>query len=204
MAYQVVTVLRVCTQWDTAGSASAAPRAARSAPVARRARARAASLIAVSRSALRARRDAAAGYHRRLALRARRRWHGRAARPGACGSPVAPGRGLALRARRRRRGRCALGRLHVPPDNLRALPLGGGDVEDVVRCALLETLGATRASSPACRGREGGEGRSRHHDAQVCAGNACVLPPHVQCESVRRATGKVSAFSPRPGRPPAL
>ena len=37
-----------------------------------------------------------------------------------------------------------------------------------------------------------------------CAGNACVLPPHVQCESVRRATGKVSAFSPRPGRPPAL
>ena len=35
-------------------------------------------------------------------------------------------------------------RLHVfpPPDNLRALPLGGGDVVDVVRSALLETLGA--------------------------------------------------------------
>ena len=29
-----------------------------------------------------------------------------------------------------------------PPDNLRALPLGGGDVVDVVRSALLETLGA--------------------------------------------------------------
>ena len=23
-----------------------------------------------------------------------------------------------------------------------------------------------------------------------CAGNACVLPQHVQCESARRATGK--------------
>jgi hypothetical protein len=35
---------------------------------------------------------------------------------------------------------------------LRALPLGGGDVEDVVRFALLETLGARRASR-SCRGR---------------------------------------------------
>ena len=173
-------------QWGTAGSASAAPRAARSAPIARalRARARAASLIAVSRSALRARREgaarlapgrAAAGCHRRLALRARRRWHGRAARPGAFGSPVAASR-CALGAEGR--GRCAPGRLHVPPDNLRALPLGGGDVEDVVRCALLETLGATRASSPA--EGEGGEGRSRHHDAQACgkrlrAAAACAM-----------------------------
>ena len=33
-----------------------------------------------------------------------------------------------------------------------ALPLGGGDVEDVVRFALLETLGARRASR-SCRGR---------------------------------------------------
>ena len=39
-----------------------------------------------------------------------------------------------------------------PPVNVRALPLGGGDVEDVVRFALLETLGARRASR-SCRGR---------------------------------------------------
>ena len=35
---------------------------------------------------------AAAGCHRRLALRARCRWRGRCARPGACGSPVAASR----------------------------------------------------------------------------------------------------------------
>ena len=99
----VVTMLNAqCTHWGTAGSASAAPRAARSAPMARalRARTRAASLIAVSRSALRARRrgrcapcagqGSRCGCHRRLAPRARRR--GRAARPGAFGSPVAASR----------------------------------------------------------------------------------------------------------------
>ena len=207
----VVTMLNAqCTHWGTAGSASAAPRAARSAPMARalRARTRAASLIAVSRSALRARRRgrcapfapgrAATGCHRRLALRARRRWHRRAARPGAFGSPVE--RGLALRARRR--GRCAPGRLHVPPDHLRALPLGGGDDEDVVRCALLETLGATRASSPA--EGEGGEGRSRHYDAQVCgerlrAAAACAM----RVGATRHWKG--SAFPPGQGRrSPAL
>ena len=62
--------------------------------------------------------------------------------------------GLALRARRRRRGRCAPGRLHSAPPPLtcaRCL-LVVGDVEDVVRFALRETLDATRASS-SCRGR---------------------------------------------------
>ena len=79
----------------------------------------AASLISASRYALGARRSAprapracvpggaAAGCHRRLALRARRRWRGRCA-PGRLRQP---GRRLALRARRRRHGRCAPGRL---------------------------------------------------------------------------------------------
>ena len=78
----------------------------------------AASLISASRYALGARRSApralracvpggaAAGCHRRLALRARRRWRGRCA-PGRLWQP---GRRLALRARRRRHGRCAPGR----------------------------------------------------------------------------------------------
>ena len=59
----------------------------------------------------------------------------------------------ALRARRRWRCRCAPGRLLcTAPDNLRTLLLGGGDVEDVVRSALLETLVARRVSS-SCQGQ---------------------------------------------------
>ena len=86
---------------------------------------------------------------RRLALRAWRRWRGRYAP----GRPWQPGHCLALRARRRRRGRCAPGRLHVLSAHCARCLLGGsGDVEDVVRCALLERLGARRASS-SCRGR---------------------------------------------------
>ena len=77
-----------------------------------------------------------------------------AARPRA---PVAAGSlCLALRARRRRRGGAA--RPRAPTCALRVtahvVSWGGecGDVEDVVRCALLERLGARRASS-SCRGR---------------------------------------------------
>ena len=93
--------------------------------------------------------ERACGCQRRLALRARRRWRGRCAP----GRPWQPGHCLALRARRRRRGRCALGRLHVLLRVLRTLsPGGSGDVEEVVCCALLERLGARRASS-SCRGR---------------------------------------------------
>ena len=116
---------------------------------------------------------AAAGCHRHLALRARRRWRGRCA-PGRlrCASRQKPPsvsvcwlcqhaswRRLALRARRRWRGRCAPGRLHVFPPITRALPLGGGHVvvEDAVRFALLERLGARRASR-SCRGRGWGGG----------------------------------------------
>ena len=94
---------------------------------------------------------AAAGCHRRLALRARRQWRGRCA-PGGLRQP---NRRLALRARHQRRGRYAPERPHVHP-RLRTLSPGdGGDVEDVVRCALLDMLGARLASS-SCRGRRWG------------------------------------------------
>ena len=98
-----------------------------------------------------------------------------------------PGRGLALRARRRWRGRRAPGRLHVPPPIMRALPLSGGDVvvEVVARSALIETLGARRASRY-CRARWGGVFQTS--SCTSVRGNACVLPPHVQCESARRAS----------------
>ena len=137
------------------------------------------------------------GCQRRLALRARRRWHGRAARPGAFGRPVAASR-CALGA-----GGAARPGANMPPipDNLRALPVGGGDVEDVVRCALLEALGATRASSPA--EGEGGEARSRHHDAQACgerlrAAAACAVRVGATSHWERER------LPPRPGRSPAL
>ena len=121
---------------------------------------------------------------RRLALRARRRWRGRCA-PGRLRQPS---RGHALRARRRWRGRCAPGRLHVPPPITRALPLGGGHVvvEDVVRFAPLERLGAQGASR-SCRVRGWGGG-SQTSSCTSVPGNACVLPQHVQCESARRAS----------------
>ena len=83
-----------------------------------------------------------------LALRARCRGCGRCA-PGRLRQSF---RRLALRARRRRRGSCAPGRLHVapPPPLMRALPLGGGDVEDVVRFTLLETPEHRRSAGRAC------------------------------------------------------
>ena len=79
-----------------------------------------------------------------------------------------PGRGLALRARRRWRGRRAPGRLHVPPPITRALPLGGGDVEDVVRFALLESSvqGARFALLPRARVGRGASDIIMHE----CAG----------------------------------
>ena len=124
----------------------------------------AASLISVSRYALGARRTAlrAEGAARLCAGR-HSRWlpsPPRATRSApmawarcAPGRLRQPGRGLALRARRRWRGRRAPGRLHVPPPITRALPLSGGDVEDVVRFALLESSvqGARFALLPRAR-----------------------------------------------------
>ena len=131
----------------------------------------AASLISASRYALGARRTALrAEGAARLCARRRSRWlpsppratrsapRWRAA-PGAWAPIRQPGRGLALRARHQRRRRCTPERPHVPP-RLRTLSPGdGGDVKDVVRFALLETLGATRASR-SCRGRGWGGGVS--------------------------------------------
>ena len=77
-----------------------------------------------------------------------------AARPGTCGSLVAAFRAASSAPMAWALRRCAPGRLHVPPPITRALPLSGGHVvvEDVVRFALIETLGARRASRY-CRGR---------------------------------------------------
>ena len=97
-----------------------------------------------------------------------------------------PGRGLALRARHQRRRRCTPERPHVLP-RLRTLSPGdGGDVKDVVRFALLETLGATRASR-SCRGRGWG-GVVQRSSCTSVRGDACVLQQHVQRESARRAS----------------
>ena len=72
-----------------------------------------------------------------------------AARPGACGSLIAASR-YALGTEGV--GAARPGACMCRPDIARILSGGGGDVEDVVRFALLETLGAMRASR-SCRGR---------------------------------------------------
>ena len=69
-------------------------------------------------------------------------------------APVTPGHCLALRARRRRRGAARPDAYMCSRRTLFVLLGGGGDVDDVVRCALLERLGAWCASS-SCRGRVG-------------------------------------------------
>ena len=141
---------------------------------------------------------AAAGCHRRLALRARRRGRGRCA-PGRLRQPF---RRLALRARRRRRGRYAPGRVHLlSPRCMRTLPLGGGDVEDVVRFALLETLGARRASR-SCRGRGWGGVVQTSSCASVRGTLVCCRS---MCSARRRGAPLGSErLPPRPGRSPAL
>ena len=121
----------------------------------------AASLISASRYALGARHTALRAEDAvRACARRRSRWlpsPPRATRSApmawtrcAPGRLRQPGRGLALRARRRWRGRCAPRRLHVPPQITRALPLSGGDVEDVVGFALLES--PVQGASRSCRG----------------------------------------------------
>ena len=83
-----------------------------------------------------------------------------AARPGARGSRVTASR-YALGAEGG--GAARPGAYMCSPRNCARCLLGGsGDVEDVVRCALLERLGARRASS-SCRGRGwGGTPRGPH------------------------------------------
>ena len=76
-----------------------------------------------------------------------------AARPGACGSLIGASRyalGADGVAAARPGAHCAFA------EKLRTLLLGGGDIEDVVRCALLEALVERRASS-SCQG-EGWKG----------------------------------------------
>ena len=142
----------------------------------------------------------------RLALRARRSAHGAARRsrwlPSTARATRSAPMAWALRARapaaarsRRRAARSAPMAWALraraptccpPPVNVRALPLGGGDVEDVVRFALIDTLVARRASR-SCRGRGWG-GVFQTLSCTSVRGNACVLAQHVQCKSARRAT----------------
>ena len=125
-----------------------------------------------------------------------------AARLGTCGSQVTASR-YSLGAEARRHGRCAPGRLQCsPPDNLRALPLIGGDVEDVVRFALLETLGARRASRfallPRARVGRGGPDiiMCERAGERSCAAAACAVRVGAERHSDR------SAFSPGQADPP--
>ena len=161
----------------------ASPRVTRSAPMA---------------WALRARAPVAAGSLPR-ATRSAPRWR---AAPGAWAPIRQPGRGLALRARHQRRRRCTPERPHVLP-RLRTLSPGdGGDVKDVVRFALLETLGATRASR-SCRGR--GWGGVSDIIMRKCAGERLRALYRSMCSVSRRgAPLQPERPTPRPGRPPAL
>ena len=177
----------------------------------------AASLISASRYALGARRSrrrcapralracVPGGAHSRWlpspprATRSAPRWR---AAPGAWAPIRQPGRGLALRARHQRRRRCTPERPHVLP-RLRTLSPGdGGDVKDVVRFALLETLGATRASR-SCRGR--GWGGVSDIIMRKCAGERLRALYRSMCSVSRRgAPLQPERPTPRPGRPPAL
>ena len=179
----------------------------------------AASLISASRYALGARRSAlraegaarrgrcapvcqaahtAAGCHRRLALRARRRDGVQRLGPGRLyGSPVAA-------------SRCALGTKGVgaarpsahtcSPGCARCLlgMVGMSKTSCALRCSRRSVQCALRAPAEG----EGGGGL-RHHHAQVCGGTlACY---HSMCSVSRRgAPLQPERPTPRPGRPPAL
>jgi len=150
-----------------------------------------ASLISGSRYALGARRTAlrvegaarlcvpggtAAGCHRRLALRARRRW----------------------------RGRCAPGRLHVfPPDNARVASWWMSLSK--TSCDLRRSRGSVHKAlrAPAeCKGV--GRGGLRHHHARACGGGtlACYRS---MCSASRRGAPlqpERSALPPGQADPP--
>ena len=173
----------------------------------------AASLISASRYALGARRSApralracvpggaAAGCHRRLALRARRRWRGRCA-PGRLWQP---GRRLALRARRRRHGRCAPGRpgaymyMLSPPITARVASWWWGcRRRRALRAARNARCKARFALLPRARvGRGGPEIIMRERAGErSCAAAACAVRVGAEHHSDR------SAFSPGQADPP--
>ena len=171
-----------------------------------------ASLISASRYALGARRTAlraegaarlCAGRHSRwlpspphATRSALMAWALRARAPAAAQSRPRAARSAPMAwALRARAPACA------PADNAR-VPLGGGHVvvEDAVRFALLETLGARRASR-FCRGRGWG-GVFQTSSCTSVRGNACVLPQHVQCESARRASATGAPYPPGQADPP--
>ena len=144
----------------------------------------------------------AAGCHRRLALRARRRDGVQRLGPGRLyGSPVAA-------------SRCALGTKGVgaarpsahmcSPGCARCLlgMVGMSKTSCALRCSRRSVQRALRAPAEG----EGGGGSQTSSCASVCGGTlACFVPQHVQCESARRASATGAPYgTPRPGRPPAL
>ena len=168
----------------------------------------AASLISASRYALGARRTAlracvpggaAAGCHRRLALRARRRDGVQRLGPGRLyGSPVAA-------------SRCALGTKGVgaarpsahmcSPGCARCLlgMVGVSKTSCALRCSRRSVQRALRAPAEG----EGGEGWSRDHHARACGGTLVCC--RSMCSVSRRgAPLQPERPTPRPGRPPAL
>jgi len=101
------------------------------------------------------------GCQRRLALRARRRWRGRCARPGARGSRVTASR-YALGAEGG--GAARPGAYMCFPRNCARCLLGGGrDVEDVVRCAVAAREARCKACFELLRPAEG-EGGVAHRE----------------------------------------
>ena len=150
----------------------------------------------------------AAGCHRRLALRARRRWRGRCA-PGRlrCASRQKPPSVSVCWLRQHASSQLA------PPRATRSAPMAWALRARAPACApaygrwllvvgmsLLKTPCASRCSRRLVQGAlrapaegEGGEGCFRHHHARACGGT-CVLPQHVQCESARRATATEAPY----------
>ena len=209
--------MSVCWLRQHASSQLAPPRATRSAPVAwalcaRRLR-RARSPPRATRSALGARRCAPRALRACVPGRPGRRSRWLPSPPRATRSaPMAwalrarapirqPGRGLALRARRRWRRRCTPERLHVLPPITRVLPLGGGEVEDVVRFAPIETLGARRASRSCRGGGWGGVSRDiiMHERAgqRLRATAACAVRVGAACLCNRSALPPSQTPTPR-------
>ena len=140
-----------------------------------------------------------AGCHRRLALRARRRWRWRCA-PGRLRQP---GRRLALmrsapvvwalRARAPTYSMCSA------PDNLCTclLVVGMSMTSWNARCSRLSGQGVLRAPAEG----EGGEGWDRHHDARACGGTLCAAAAcAVRVSAARHWNG--SAFPPGQAYPP--
>jgi len=78
------------------------------------------------------------------------------------------------------------------------LVVGMSKTSCAARCSRRSVQGALRAPAEG----EGGEGRSRHHDAQVCGERLRAAAQHVCNASRRDAPLERERLPPRPGRSP--